>query len=473
MRLRFLLPQILVFIATIVYAEPSDSIPAKETDTLKSQLKESIPTGDVIDEIVWVVGDEAILRSDIEKQIVQSKYEKIDITGDPYCIVSEQIAVRKLFLHQAVLDSIEASESNVNMQVDARMNEVIAQVGSEEKVAEYYGKPIKALKEELKEQAREQMKVQQVQRNLVAEKKITPSEVRKYFEKNQSTELPIVPTKVEIEILAIQPVIKREQTEELKEKLRQYKKRIEDGDASFSMLATLYSDDVASARNGGTLGFMGKGQLVAPFANELFSMSHAGQISKVVETEYGLHIIEFLERRGDKINCRHILLKPKVSLEDRQKTNTKVDSIANLIREGKIKMGDAVAMYSTDKDTRNNGGLMENMRDGSSWFEYQALPSDISRVAYNMNVGEISRPFFYEDSKGHEVCAIIRLKSKIEQHRANMQQDYSLMKKIVSEASNQKTLEEWIAQKQAETYTRISPDLKGCTWTYPGWHNSK
>ena len=470
----------LAFLSSIIAyaATPADSTAqavadtvAQTADTLKNDA--AIPLGDVIDEVIWVIGDDAILRSDVEKSILQMKFDHADVDGDPYCIIPEQLAVKKLFLHQAELDSVEANENNINMQVDQRMNEVIAQIGSEEKVSEYYGKSIKVLKEELREQAREQTKVQQVQHTIVSSNKTTPSDVRKYWEKEAAeAELPIVPTKVEIELLAIEPRMSLKEVEEQKNKLREYKNRVENEGASFSMLATLYSDDMGSARNGGELGFMGKGQLVPEFANELFSMSDPKRLSRIVESEYGFHLIQFIERRGDKINCRHILLKPKISIEEKQKTKSVLDSVVVMLRTNKMTMEEAVAKYSTDKDTRNNAGLMENSRDGSSKFEYQALPADISRVAYTMNVGEYSEPFFMENSKGHQVCAIIRLKSRTEQHRANLEQDYQMMKGIVQEKKNQKSLEEWIKKKQGETYTRISSDLKGCDWKYNNWNFS-
>ena len=430
--------------------------------------------GNVIDEIEWVIGDEVILKSDIEKQILQLKFENQDIEGDPYCTVPEELAVRKLFLNQAALDSVEANENQVNMQVEQRMNSVIAQIGSEEKVAEYFGKPINELKESLKTQAREQMMIQQVQSSIIGKNKATPSAVRKYWTKDKGDdELPEVPTQVEVELISIEPKITTKELEDIKAKLRDYKNRVENQGTSFSMLATLYSDDIASARNGGELGFMGKGQLVPEYANELFSMKSKDKLSKIVRTDYGFHLIQFIERKADKINSRHILIKPKPSIEAQQKTKNLMDSITNLLREGKITMQDAVDRYSTDKETKQNGGLMENQRDGSSKFEYQALPSEISRRIYNMNIGEISDPFFMENSNGHTVCAIVKLKSKTEQHTANLEQDYQLIKTYVENKFSQETLEKWIRERQSEIYTRINSSLKGCTWRYPGWNFSE
>lgn len=428
----------------------------------------------VIDEVIWVVGDEAILRSDVEKQILQMKYERVDIEGDPYCVVPEQMAVRKLFMHQAKLDSVEANESTITMQVEGRISELISQIGSQQKLEEYFGKPLRELKEDLRVQAREQMIIQQVQQNIVGEQKITPSDVNKFFSQNKETiDMPIVPTKIEVQIIEVEPPYSQKEIEEIKEKLRGFKSRVESGEVSFSMLATLYSDDMGSARMGGELGFMGKGQLVSAFANELFSMSEPGKISRVVESEFGFHIIQFLERRGDKANCRHILLKPKVSLEAQKKAKQLMDSVAMVIRNEKLTFESAVSLYSQDKDTRNNAGLMFNMQDNSSRFEFQNLPPDLAKVASTMKVGEISDPFFMENSKGKQCCAIIKIKARHEQHTANLEDDFQMLKAYVQSDQNAKAIKNWVEQKQAETFVRISPEFQNCDFQYPGWNKTE
>lgn len=254
----------------------------------------------VIDEIVWVVGEDAILKSEIESQIQQLKYEKIDIPGDPYCYIAEQIAVRKLFLNQAKLDSLEVSEGNVNMQVNQRVNSMIAQIGSEEKLVEYFGRSIRDIKEELRDQAREQMLIQQVQQKLVGEIKITPADVRKFYKGINEDDIPTIPEKVELQILTIDPTVKQEDIDAIKDKLRGFRDRVESGDASFSMLATLYSDDLGSAKQGGELGFMGKAQLVPEFADVAFKLTDPNKVSRVVETEFGYHIIQLIEKEEIK-----------------------------------------------------------------------------------------------------------------------------------------------------------------------------
>lgn len=443
---------------------------SSQNDTTVAVANPSPGQGKIIDEVIWVVGNEAVLRSDVEKQVQQLKYERVDMGEDPYCRIPEQLAVQKLFLHQADLDSIEANEVSIKMQVDQRMAQVVSQIGSEEKVAEYYGKSIQLLREDLYEQARDQSRMQQVQQKIVGDHKLTPSEVRKYWETEmQEEDIPTIPTKVEVQILTMEPKLTLKETEAIKDRLREMRKRVESGDASFSMLATLYSDDVGSAKVGGELGFMGKGQLVDPFANELFSMNENKSLSRIVESEFGFHLIQFIERRGDKINCRHILLKPKATDEEKERIRARMDSALTLIREGKVTFEDAVFRWSEDKDTKMNEGILENSRDGSSSFEYQALPEGVAREVHSLQVGEISQPFFMENSKGKQVCAIVKLKSRTEQHKANLTDDYQLMKNYVQNQKNEKVLQEWVKEKQKETYIRISPELQGCDWTYPGW----
>lgn len=425
--------------------------------------------GTVIDEVVWVVGDDAILRSDVEKQILQMKYEKVDMQGDPYCVIPEQLAIRKLFLHQAKLDSLEANEGGITMQVEQRIGEILDQIGSEERLEEYYGKTIKQIKEELREQAREQSIVQQMQQKLIGDKKISPSSVRKYFSQIDSVDIPFIADKTEIQILTIEPAIPPQEVEAIKTKLRGFKERIESGDATFSMLAMLYSDDVESAKQGGELGFMGKGQLVKPFADEAFTLTDPNKVSRIVETEFGYHILQLIEKRGDKVNVRHILIKPKPQLEDQSKAMAKLDSIIGQVRENKLTFENAVLLFSEDKNTRMSSGLMVNLQDGTSRFEYKEMPPEIARLATNMQVGEISKPFIMKNQAGKQVCAVIKIKAKIAKHKANLDDDYQLLKTFVQNRQNAEILEKWIQNKQEEIYVRINPDWQNCTFQYSGW----
>ncbi|HOF99026.1 MAG: peptidylprolyl isomerase [Paludibacteraceae bacterium] len=424
----------------------------------------------VIDEVIWIVGDDAILKSEVEEQRLRAQYEGVPIQGDPYCVIPEQIAIQKLFLHQAQLDSIVANESTVNSQVEARLNYFVSQIGSKEKMEEYFGKKTTELREDLRQIIREQMIIQQMQQKLVGDINPTPAEVRRFFKQLPEDSIPVVPAQVELQIISYQPPVSQQEINRVKQRLLDFTERINSGNADFSVLARLYSEDVESAKRGGELGFLGRGQLVPEFAAVAFNLQDPKKVSRIVETEFGFHIIQLIEKRGDRINCRHILLRPRISEEEKEKALHTMDSIANLIRSGKITFEQAVMYYSQDKNTALNAGLMLNEKTGTSKFEYQDLPPEISKIAYNMNVGEISNPFIMIDPKTHkEVIAIIKVKSKIPNHKANLVDDYQLIKTFYENKKKEEFLRDWIIKKQKETYISIDPAWRNCEFQYPGW----
>lgn len=424
----------------------------------------------IIDEVVWVVGDEAILKSEIEEERMRAQYEGQPINGDPYCVIPEQIAVQKLYLHQADLDSIYANESSVSFQVDYRMNYIESQIGSKEKMEEYFRKPMAEIREEMEASVRNMMVMQQMQQKLVEHIKGTPAEVRRYYNSLPQDSLPVIPAQVEVQIITREPQVPVEEINRVKTKLREFTERINSGDADFSMLARLYSEDTESAKRGGELGFMGKGQLVTPFADVLFSMTTPGKVSRIVETEYGYHIIQLIERKGERANCRHILLRPRISSKDKETAILQLDSIANNIRDGKMSFEEAVARYSQDKNTAMNGGIMNNEQAGSTKFEYQQLPAEIAKQIYSMKVGDVSKPFVMMDqTKNKEVIAIVKLKNKTDIHKANMTDDYQIIKDMYEAHESDLFLKNWIEKKQKETYIRIDPQWSGCDFMYPGW----
>ena len=422
----------------------------------------------VIDEIVWVVGDEPIMRSEVENQRLQAQYEGVKFSGDPYCVIPEQLAVQKLFLHQADLDSIIVNESDVINEVDKGINRTMNQLGSKEKMEEYFGMPFSKIREVRRELARNQETVRRVQKELVGSITVTPAEVRQYYNNLPADSIPMTPAETEVEIITVEPQYSQSDINAIKDRLRDFTERINKGD-NFSTLAVMYSEDRNSAKVGGELGFMGKGELVPEFANVAFSLSDPKKVSKIVETEFGFHIIQLIEKRGDRINCRHILLKPKVSVTERNQALLRLDSIADQIRNGKIKFEEAAQYYSYDKDTRNNGGLMVNPSNGTSHFQLEELPQEVGKMAYKLNVGEISKPFTMTTAKEKEVCAIIRVKSKNKAHRASLTEDFQQLKQIVQAKKSDKILEDWIVEKQKKTYVRINENWRNCEFKYPGW----
>ena len=423
----------------------------------------------VIDEVVWVVGDEAILKSDVEEARMYFMMSGTNIEGDPYCVVPEQLAIQKLFLHQAAIDSIDVTEQEVINELEREINLRVNQFGSREKMEEYYGKTSTQIREQLRETVRDRMVMERMQESIFGDIKLTPSEVRRGFGKMKVEEIPFVPTQVEVQIITQQPEIPIEEIERVKAELRSYAERVNNGEAQFSTLAVFYSQDYESARRGGELDFFGRGEMVPEFSNVAFNLTDPNKVSKIVETEFGFHIIQLIEKRGDRMRARHILRKPEVSAESMQASLEKLDSVAKAIRSGEMEFNDAVQL-SADKNTRKNFGLMSNEMTLSSRFELQELPQEVAKVVYEMQVGDISEPFVMIDKKtGKEVCAIVKLKNRIDGHKANPTEDYQVIKDVMIAKMKQQKLEDWIKKKQETTYVRINENWCDCEFQYPGW----
>lgn len=425
----------------------------------------------IVDEIIWVVGNEPILLSDVEETRISSEAygQPVD---NPYCTIPEQIAVNKLFVHQAELDSVTVSESDVTRAVDNRISESIQAFGSREALEQMYGRSVSQMRENLKKQYREQMMADEVRQKLTTDVKATPAEVREYFKNVPNDSLPFIPTQVEVQIITSVPEVPRAEVERIENKLREYARRVNSGEADFSTLAKFYSED-GSARNGGELGYMGRNQLVPEFANVAFTLNDPKKVSKIVRSEYGYHIIQLIDKKGDKINVRHILLKPHIDDSEIEKGIARLDSIANDIRANKFTFDAAALALSDDKDTRNNHGLMANVdqQNGtvSSRFEMQDLPADVAKVVDTLSVGQISRAFRMTNDKGQEVCAVVMLKNRIEGHPANMTEDFQTLRDVVVNKRKEEKIEQWIKDKIKTTYVRISPDWRNCKFHYEGW----
>ncbi|MBO7570071.1 MAG: peptidylprolyl isomerase [Bacteroidaceae bacterium] len=423
----------------------------------------------VIDEVIWIVGDEAILRSDVENARMEILQQGQRLEGDPYCVIPEQLAVQKLFLHQAAIDSIEVSDAEVFQEVDMRLNNAILEYGSREKLEEYARKSLSQIREQMFNVYRDKELVEKVQRNLVSNVRVTPAQVRRYFKDLPEDSIPFIPTKVECQIITREPVIPLEEIERVKNELRDYTERVNNGSAQFSTLALLYSEDKESAQNGGEMGFAGRGTYVPEFANVAFNLTDPKAVSKIVETEFGFHIIQLIEKRGDMINCRHILRKPRVSTEALQQCVNDLDSITAEINKGLYTFDECVSVVSYDKDTRNNYGLLFDRFTGLSKYEMKDLPTEVARVVASMKVGDISKPFIMLNNKGKEVVAIVKLKSRINGHRATMAEDYQELQNVVVNKLCDEKLDQWIREKQQTTYIHINEEWRNCEFQYPGW----
>ena len=426
----------------------------------------------VIDEVVWVVGDEAILKSDVESARLDAQYQGVKFDGDPYCIIPEQLAIKKLFMHQAELDSIEVTEQEIMGHLEREMNRYIDQIGSKEKMEEYFNKTSVQIREMLRDNIREFLTVERMKAQIKGDINIVPADVRRYFKNLPQDSIPYVPTQVEVQIITFEPKIPQEEIERVKKTLRDYTERIEKGEISFGTLARLYSEDPGSARRGGEYGFQGKGEVVPEFANVVFNLTDPKKVSKVFETEYGYHIAQLIEKRGDRVSYRHILMKPRVEEKDLEASILRLDSIANEIRNEKFTFDEAATYLSQDKDTRNNHGLMVNPNSGTARFEMQDLAQvsqEVAKVVHGLKVGEISDAFTMVNLKGKEICAIVKLKSRIDGHKATIAEDYQRLKSIVQERLGEEKLEKWIREKQKNTYVRINENWVKCDFKYPGW----
>ena len=441
---------------------------------LSLQCVVSEAQNNVIDEIVWVVGDEAIYKSEVEEARLEAQMEGIQWEGDPYCIIPEQIAVNKLFLNQAELDSIIITDDDVISSVDYELKERINKAGSEEKLMEHYnGMTIEQIRNRLLETYRQQYTISEVRKKIMSKVKVTPAEVRRYIKDMPASEIPDIRTQVEVQIITIDPVIPQEEIDAVKSELRDYIDRVQSGDVSFSTLARMYSEDPGSASKGGDVGFFGRGEMVPEFSAVAFNMTDPSKISKIVETEYGFHILQFVERLGDRVRVRHILRKPRIPMESVNKCLERLDSIANDIRSGNKTFEYSVTNYSQDKDTRNNNGLMSHIvsasSPGISKFMMEQLPPEVARAVDRMHVGEISDPFTMQLRNGKTICAVVKLKNRINGHKANISEDYETLYDMVTSIRQEEALEKWIREKQRTTYVRISEGWNDCDFVYPGW----
>lgn len=424
----------------------------------------------IIDEIIWVVGDEAILRSEVENERKRMLYQGEKIDGDPYGVIPEQMAIQKLFINQAIIDSIEVSDDQVEAQVDAQMNMFIAQIGSKEKLEEYLEKPISQLRSEWRTGIRNNGIMQQMQQKLVEDVTITPSEVRLYYERLPKDSIPFIETQVEVQIITLQPQVSKQQVDEIKNRLRDFTNRVNSGESEFSTLAILYSEDPGSAAMGGELGFKAKGAYVPEFSAVAFQLTEPGKVSKVVETEFGYHIIQLIERRGDRANFRHILLTPKVSAKELTDARARMDTLRMDLDSAKFSFEEAARYLSSDKNTRNSGGMMTSERSGAARMTMDELPPEVARVVARMEVGEISKPFVMKDSKtSRDQVAIVKLKRRIPGHKATYYDDYQTVKEIYEQHLQQEIIENFIREKQKTTYVRIKPGWEKYDFKYPGW----
>ncbi len=458
-RILVLLVQLISLVSLVKAQQPADSTVAAN------------PTGTVVDEVIWVVGDEAILMSDVEAMRIQGQQEGLHWSGNPDCSIPEQIAVQKLYLNQAIIDSIQVTDAEIAQAVEQYLDNMINAIGSREKLEEYHKKNLSQIRADLRESYRERQLVQGMQQKLVQNITVSPAEVRRYFKDLPQDSLPFVPTEVEVQILTQQPKVEQEEINRVKDELRNYTDRVNKGEASFQTLARLYSEDPGTARRGGELDYTGRGMLDPAFANVAFGLTDPKRVSKIVESEFGFHIIQLIDKRGDKIKVRHILRKPVVSDDAVTKALARLDSIRTDIVDGKFTFDTGASIISDDKDTRNNHGLMANVtQEGrTSRFKLADLPAEVAKAVDTLSVGAISKPFKMINERGKTVCAIAKLKNRIDGHKATITEDFQVMKNLVLNKRRNQVLHDWVVKRIKSTYVRINDRYRDCQFEYEGW----
>jgi peptidyl-prolyl cis-trans isomerase SurA len=420
----------------------------------------------ILDRVVAVVGEFVILQSDIESLKLQNKAQGISLPGDEKCAILENFLSEKLLLNQAKIDSIEISESSVEMELDNRLSYFISMIGSPEALEEYFGKSILEIKEDMRSAVRDASITRQMQSTITGDVTVTPSEIKEYYNGLSKDSVPYIDSKVELSQIVQYPPVDEDAIFEVKQTLLDLRRRILDGD-KFTTLAVLYSEG-PSASKGGEIGFMGKGELDAEYAKAAFSLK-AGGVSTIVESSFGYHIIQLIERREERVNTRHILMKPNVKPEAIRATTRKLDSIANLVRTDSVEFDLAARIYSKDVNTAVNGGIMVNPATNTTAFTMDELqPAEFIAIR-DLKVGEITEAFKSEDENGKEVYKIIRLRNRSSPHRANLKDDYIVLKEMALGMKKMEVFQLWIDEKIEETYVNVDNSFAGCQFSRKGW----
>ena len=433
--------------------------------SLQAQTKNE-HQNNIIDKVIAVVGNEAVLLSDVEMDIYQQRFRGMLSEENIFCRVLENMLESKLLIAQAKIDSLNANQSSVQAEVDRNISFYISQLGSEKAVEEQFNKPISRIREMMQDQAREQILINQMKGKIVQDIEVTPADARRFYESIPTDSIPIIPEQYSFQQITVYPPT-AEANFQVKEQLLELRERILKGE-KFSTLAILYSQDPESAKRGGELGLNPAANYVAAFKNAALSLK-PGQVSHIVETEYGFHIIQMIEKQGkDLINVRHILLKPVYSSSDQRVAFSRLDSIKNMITSDSIPFETAALYFSKDDKTRMNGGLVSNPETRSPHFDKDQLGSNYF-VLRELKVGQISDPFKSADENGREVYKIVKLKEIIPSHKANMEDDFSIIQNMAMGQKQMEKVIKWLANKQAETYIKIDDDYKDCVFTSKNW----
>lgn len=423
----------------------------------------------VVDKIVAIVGEEIILKSDIENAYLQEQGQGLVSSSSDYKTeLLEKQLIQKLLLAQAQIDSISVTEEQVENAVANRIEYFISNIGSQERLEAYFGKSLEEIKDDMRGPLRELLITEQMQQKIVEKIRITPSEVRSYFKRLSKDSLPEMPDRYELQQIVLRPRISDAEKERIRERLREYREQILKGEKTFNTLAVLYSEDPGSATRGGELGYIPRNQLDPAFAEAAFNLK-PGKISKIVESEFGFHIIQLIDRQGEKINVRHILLQPKIAEEEKEEALLRLDTIRQYINENKMTFEEAAMYFSSDKQTRNNGGLVADPQTSESRIARANIPGEMAKEINSLKVGEVSMPFVTHSERGQEEYKIVKIKEFYPRHRANLEDDWQNFELMLTNEKQMDKLEKWVKEKQANTYIHIDEEYRKGKFRYDGW----
>lgn len=423
----------------------------------------------VVDKIVAIVGEEIILKSDIENAYLQEQGQGLVSSSSDYKTeLLEKQLIQKLLLAQAQIDSISVTEEQVENAVANRIEYFISNIGSQERLEAYFGKSLEEIKDDMRGPLRELLITEQMQQKIVEKIRITPSEVRSYFKRLPKDSLPEIPDRYELQQIVLRPRISDAEKERIRERLREYREQILKGEKTFNTLAVLYSEDPGSATRGGELGYIPRNQLDPAFAEAAFNLK-PGKISKIVESEFGFHIIQLIDRQGEKINVRHILLQPKIAEEEKEEALLRLDTIRQYINENKMTFEEAAMYFSSDKQTRNNGGLVADPQTSESRIARANIPGEMAKEINSLKVGEVSMPFVTHSERGQEEYKIVKVKEFYPRHRANLEDDWQNFELMLTNEKQMDKLEKWVKEKQANTYIHIDEEYRKGKFRYDGW----
>ncbi len=425
----------------------------------------------IIDGIAAVVGKSVILNSDIEKGIMQYKAQGVSVSEGMDCQIFEDLMVEKLLVHQAIVDSVEVSDDEVNRSVEQRLQMLISRVGSLTELEKFYNKTEDELKDEMFDILKDQMLAQRMQQQMIADVDVTPEEVRTYFNKIPKDELPQFGTEVVLAHIVKKPILSKETKDATIQKLNDIRTDIENG-SSFKTKAILYSEDPGSSGKGGAYYGVKKGQFVKPFEEVAFNLQE-GEISEPFETEFGFHIVQLIKRKGEELDLRHILIKPIIRQEDLEETKATLDSIKSKITKGDITFSEAAKEFSDDETTKFNDGVMINPRTQEGHFELNQLDKDIYFKVEGMEVGDISDVIYRQTERGEKEFVIVTLLERIAPHQADFSKDYQKIKQMALAEKKGKVSEKWVKDHISKAYIRIGKKYNGCDFKNPWRENAR